>query len=108
LRLLSLIQDEIDNGLLTVAICCRILPKRCSIMAKKELQWAPLLGQFMTLSGAVFVDRSNNKDAVKSLAAAGEDMKSKQVNYFTFTFDILLVLKSIRRLFFILICMACF
>jgi lysophosphatidate acyltransferase len=49
-------------------------------MAKKELQWAPLLGQYMSLSGAVFVDRSNNKDALKALAAAGDDMKSKGVS----------------------------
>lgn len=51
-------------------------------MAKKELQWAPLLGQYMSLSGAVFVDRSNNKDALKALAAAGDDMKSKGVSRF--------------------------
>lgn len=51
-------------------------------MAKKELQWAPLLGQYMSLSGAVFVDRANNKDALKALAAAGDDMKSKGVSRF--------------------------
>ncbi|KAG9120601.1 1-acylglycerol-3-phosphate O-acyltransferase [Ceratobasidium sp. 392] len=56
----------------------------CSIMAKKELQWAPLLGQYMSLSGAVFVDRANNKDALKALAAAGEDMKSKGVSLWVF------------------------
>ncbi|KAG8720453.1 1-acylglycerol-3-phosphate O-acyltransferase [Ceratobasidium sp. 395] len=61
-----------------------IFPKKCSIMAKKELQWAPLLGQYMSLSGAVFVDRSNNKDALKALAAAGEDMKSKGVSLWVF------------------------
>ncbi|KAG8747081.1 1-acylglycerol-3-phosphate O-acyltransferase [Ceratobasidium sp. 414] len=57
---------------------------KCSIMAKKELQWAPLLGQYMSLSGAVFVDRANNKDALKALAAAGEDMKSKGVSLWVF------------------------
>lgn len=62
----------------------RIFPKKCSIMAKKELQWMPLLGQYMSLSGAVFVDRSNNKDALKALAAAGEDMKSKGVSLWVF------------------------
>ena len=36
----------------------------------------------MSLSGAVFVDRANNKDALKALAAAGDDMKSKGVSGF--------------------------
>jgi lysophosphatidate acyltransferase len=44
-------------------------------MAKKELQWMPLLGGFMSLSGAVFVDRGNNAKAVHSLKAAGDYMK---------------------------------
>ncbi|KAJ9115358.1 hypothetical protein QFC24_006973 [Naganishia onofrii] len=53
----------------------RIFPKRASIMAKRELKWMPLLGWFSALSGAVFVDRKNNKDAVKAMNAAGEAMK---------------------------------
>lgn len=48
-------------------------------MAKKELKWAPLLGQFMWLSGAVFVDRGSNKEAIKSLAAAGNTMRKQRV-----------------------------
>jgi len=49
-------------------------------MAKKSLKWTPVLGQFMTLSGAVFIDRTNNKDAVRAMAAAGEDMKARGVS----------------------------
>lgn len=33
----------------------------------------------MNLSGAVFVDRKNNKDAVKAMNIAGEEMKRKDV-----------------------------
>lgn len=62
----------------------RIFPKQASIMAKKELKWSPLLGQYMTLSGAVFVDRKNSKDALQSLARAGEEMKSKRVSLWVF------------------------
>ena len=54
-----------------------IFPLKASIMAKKELQWMPLLGQFLTASGAVFVDRGNNAKAVRSLAAAGEAMRER-------------------------------
>lgn len=49
-------------------------------MAKKELQWMPFLGQYMTASGAVFVNRSSNKDAIAALATAGEKMKSRGVS----------------------------
>ncbi|CAE6502047.1 unnamed protein product [Rhizoctonia solani] len=62
----------------------RIFPKQASIMAKKELKWSPLLGQFMALSGAVFVDRKNSKDALDSLARAGEEMKSKGISLWVF------------------------
>lgn len=63
---------------------CRIFPKRASILAKKELQWTPFLGQFMTLSGAVFVDRGNNARAVRSLTAAGELLKERNSSLWLF------------------------
>lgn len=53
-------------------------------MAKKELQWTPLLGQFMTVSGAVFVDRGNNAKAVRSLHAAGETIKGRSTSLWMF------------------------
>lgn len=54
-------------------------------MAKKELQWMPFLGQYLTASGAVFLNRSNNKDAVTALAAAGQQLKDRGVCPVTFT-----------------------
>lgn len=62
----------------------RIFPKHASIMAKKELQWAPFLGMFMSLSGAVFVDRGNNAEAVRSLQAAGDYMKQNETSLWLF------------------------
>lgn len=53
-------------------------------MAKKELQWTPLLGQFMTLSGAVFIDRKNNARAFESLAAAGNTIKARRTSLWVF------------------------
>lgn len=53
-------------------------------MAKKELQWMPFLGQFLSASGAVFVDRGNNEKAVRSLAAAGEAMKLRGTSLWLF------------------------
>lgn len=50
-------------------------------MAKKELQYAPLLGQFMTLSNAVFVNRSRRQDAVAVFAKVASTMKDKVVRF---------------------------
>lgn len=62
----------------------RIFPKRASILAKKELKWMPLLGQYMLLSGAVFVNRSSGKEAQKSLAEAGDVMKQQRTSLWIF------------------------
>ncbi|KAH8096704.1 1-acylglycerol-3-phosphate O [Cristinia sonorae] len=72
-------QSMLDVGMLGVAF-----PKRAVIMAKKELQWVPLLGQFLSLNGAIFVDRGNNAKAVRSLTAAGETMKARDVSLWLF------------------------
>ncbi|KAJ1308365.1 hypothetical protein OPQ81_004074 [Rhizoctonia solani] len=72
------------QSMLDILYLGRIFPKRASIMAKKELKWSPLLGQFMALSGAVFVDRKNSKDALHALAKAGDEMKAKGVSLWVF------------------------
>ncbi|GAA5925130.1 1-acylglycerol-3-phosphate O-acyltransferase SLC1 [Sporobolomyces koalae] len=61
-----------------------VFPKGASIMAKKELQWMPLLGQFMTLSNAVFVNRSKRSDAVAVFAKVAQKMKEKSLSLFIF------------------------
>lgn len=58
----------------------RIFPKLASIMAKKELKFAPLLGQFMLFSGAVFVNRQSRTDAVKAFDHVGATMKRRGVS----------------------------
>lgn len=75
-------------------------------MAKRELIWAPLLGQYrefrshmclfsvlsallmlssslispVAASGAVFVDRKNRQNALAAMTEAGEDMKRRGVS----------------------------
>jgi len=61
-----------------------MFPKRCAVMAKKELKWSPLLGQWMSLSGAVFIDRGNSKKAMESLEKAGDDMKNHSLSLWMF------------------------
>ncbi|KAF8335041.1 uncharacterized protein EI90DRAFT_3049260 [Cantharellus anzutake] len=72
------------QSMLDIIVLGRIFPRRASIMVKKELQFAPFLGQYVYLSGAVFVDRKNNKDAVAALAAAGAEVRRKNVSLWIF------------------------
>lgn len=62
----------------------RIFPKQATMTAKKELQWMPFLGQFMTLAGVVFIDRKNNARAVQSIAEAGQNMKRRKLAIWVF------------------------
>ncbi|KAF8592591.1 1-acylglycerol-3-phosphate O [Ramaria rubella] len=72
------------QSMLDIIYLGRIFPNRASMVAKKELKWVPLLGQYLTTSGAVFLDRSNNANAVKSLAAAGQSMKTRGTSLWLF------------------------
>lgn len=72
------------QSMLDIIYIGRIFPKRASIMAKRELKWTPLLGQFMLLSGAVFVNRSNSEEARKSMAEAGQTMKRQRTSLWIF------------------------
>lgn len=56
-----------------------MFPKGTAIMAKRELLYTPLLGQFMYLSKAVFVNRAKREDAVKVFAKVASEMKRKSV-----------------------------
>jgi 1-acyl-sn-glycerol-3-phosphate acyltransferase len=52
-----------------------ILPKRTSVLVKKELFRIPVLGQAMRIGSLVPVDRTNRERAIASLDAASEVMK---------------------------------
>lgn len=62
----------------------RIFPKTCVVMSKKEIKYVPLLGQFMSLSKAVFVDRHNRSTAMETFKQVGIDMKQDGLNLFIF------------------------
>ncbi|BGP16214.1 hypothetical protein JCM10213_007071 [Rhodosporidiobolus nylandii] len=62
----------------------RIFPRSASIMAKRELKFMPLLGQYMTFSDAVFVNRAKREDAVKVMERVAGEMKRKSLSLFIF------------------------
>ena len=63
-------QTELDVLLLGC-----IWPKHCSVTAKRSLRNIPFLGWFMTLSGAVFIDRADRNQARTAFEGAAKTMR---------------------------------
>ena len=63
-------QSELD-----ILLLGWIWPQHCSVTSKKSLKNIPFLGWFMTLSGAVFIDRANRSQAMKAFEGAAKLMK---------------------------------
>ena len=52
------------------------LPVNLRFVAKHVLKYVPFLGWFMAMTGMIFINRSNSREAVASLARAGERIRS--------------------------------
>ena len=61
-----------------------MFPKYCSVTAKKSLRNVPFLGQFMSLSGTVFIDRKNSQGARDAMAGAAREMTSRRQSVYMF------------------------
>lgn len=72
-------QTELD-----VLMLGTIFPKYCSVTAKSSLKKVPFLGWFMTLSGSVFIDRKNTKDAREAMKGAADQMQTLKQSVFLF------------------------
>lgn len=72
-------QTELD-----VLMLGPLFPKYCSVTAKSSLKYIPFLGWFMSLSGSIFIDRSNSKDARHAMQGAADQMKSRQQSVYMF------------------------
>jgi lysophosphatidate acyltransferase len=72
-------QTELD-----VLMLGTMFPKYCSVTAKASLKRAPILGWFMALSGTVFIDRKNSKDAREAMKGAALEIDSKKQSVYMF------------------------
>ncbi|KAJ4391167.1 1-acylglycerol-3-phosphate O-acyltransferase [Gnomoniopsis smithogilvyi] len=72
-------QTELD-----VLMLGTIFPKYCSVTAKSSLKKMPFLGWFMTLSGSVFIDRKNTKDAREAMKGAANQMQTMKQSVYMF------------------------
>ncbi|KAI1376670.1 acyltransferase-domain-containing protein [Hypoxylon crocopeplum] len=61
-----------------------MFPKYCSVTAKKALKNVPFLGWFMSLSGTIFIDRKNSKDAREAMAGAAAEIQRRQQSVYMF------------------------
>ncbi|KAI1433608.1 1-acylglycerol-3-phosphate O [Xylaria sp. CBS 124048] len=61
-----------------------MFPKYCSVTAKKNLKNVPFLGWYMSLSGTVFIDRTNSKNAREAMAGAAEEIQKRKQSVYMF------------------------
>lgn len=72
-------QTELD-----VLMLGRLFPQYCSVTAKRSLKFIPFLGWFMTLSGSIFIDRANSKDARQAMQGAANEIQSAKQSVYMF------------------------
>ncbi|KZO98049.1 1-acylglycerol-3-phosphate O [Calocera viscosa TUFC12733] len=72
------------QSMLDILYLGRIFPMRSVILAKKSLKWMPLLGQYMSLSYALFIDRKDPATSIASMSAAGKEMKKRDIDLWIF------------------------
>jgi lysophosphatidate acyltransferase len=72
-------QSELD----VLMLGC-MFPKHCSITAKASLKNWPFLGWFMRLSGSVFIDRKNSKDARDAMRGAADEIRRRKQSVYMF------------------------
>ncbi|KAI5863115.1 acyltransferase-domain-containing protein [Durotheca rogersii] len=72
-------QTELD-----VLMLGTLFPKYCSVTAKKSLKSIPLLGWFMALSGTVFIDRKNTRDARDAMTGAAKEIQQRKQSVYMF------------------------
>ncbi|RUP47563.1 hypothetical protein BC936DRAFT_145586 [Jimgerdemannia flammicorona] len=69
---------------LDVLMLGAVMPKNCSIVAKAEMKWYPLIGQFMVVSQTIFLDRKNHNSAINIFKNAAVKVKSQKISAFIF------------------------
>jgi lysophosphatidate acyltransferase len=61
-----------------------MFPKYCSVTAKASLKWVPFLGWFMSLSGSIFLHRTNSKDSREKMRGAADEIRNKRQSVYMF------------------------
>jgi 1-acyl-sn-glycerol-3-phosphate acyltransferase len=59
-----------------IPVAFAVIPVNIRFLAKHSLKWVPFLGWYMTMTGMIFVNRSDPREAVRSLRVAGERIRA--------------------------------
>jgi 1-acyl-sn-glycerol-3-phosphate acyltransferase len=59
-----------------IPVAFAVLPTNIRFIAKHVLKYVPFLGWYMAMTGMIFINRSNHREAIRSLARAGEHIRS--------------------------------
>ena len=57
-----------------------VAPPRTTIIAKKELLWAPVIGLFFAATAVIFIDRKDRRGAIHQLDKAAQVVRKKRVS----------------------------
>lgn len=63
---------------LDIGCLCAALPVNLHFMGKKELIFTPVVGWYMFVAGHIFIDRSNKKKAILSIAKAAKKINEEK------------------------------
>ncbi len=61
---------------LDIPVAFAVLPVNLRFIATHVLKWVPFLGWYMAGTGMIFINRTHRREAVKSLAKAGERIRA--------------------------------
>lgn len=63
---------------LDILMLGRLFPQGCTMTAKKSLKYTPFLGWFMTLSGTLFLERTDRQKSVDTLNRSLDTLKKEK------------------------------
>lgn len=64
------------QSMLDIAAGFTAAPVKLRFVAKESIRWMPFVGWYMWMTGMIFVDRSNKRRALQSLAKAGKRIRA--------------------------------
>ncbi len=59
-----------------IPVAFAVLPVNIRFIAKHAIKWVPFLGWYMSMTGMIFLNRSNRREAMRSLKKAGERIRA--------------------------------
>jgi lysophosphatidate acyltransferase len=57
-----------------------VAPPNTTVIAKRELQWAPLLGLFFKATGVIFINRKDRQGSIDQLTEAANNIRTRGVS----------------------------